>query len=151
MRSVGITIFGSAIIIASVLLLSFFIISIISVNKGFYLTHFVEVLYVVVFIALGTSGIFIIRKKNWARILFLCLMWTWFVLITYINYIILRYHPVPVSKETTLTSILFQYFLYGVVPFLISVYYLTRLGVKEQFKQGATCHYGKNRISATKV
>ena len=127
----GVTMFGTIIVMIGTFLLFYHIFIIDRFNHIF---HPAELLYFSVYVILDVTGIFIIRRKNRARILFLCLIWAWFIFISYIVYLIIRYHPFMLPKRWHLKDILFGYFSFGILPFLISIYFFTRPKVKEQFK-----------------
>ena len=95
-------------------------------------THPAFAIYSVVGIAIGTCGIFILKRKNWARILLLCLtgayMFYWILIIYAVNYLGVipgKHNPIDVIKSA---------FFFGFLPTCVIFYYLTRSKVKEQFK-----------------
>jgi len=90
----------------------------------------------IIAMSFGISGIFLIRLKNWARILFLLQMACWAILV----FMAVRsFHTRGVSSKIKETieinsKIWLWWFALGFLPAFLSGYFLTRPKVREEFK-----------------
>ncbi len=98
------------------------------------------VTFIIIAISFLVSGIFILKLRNWARILFMILMvyWVIFGLLKLfiphiIDKILLPSTVEVVYKYFELSDLLIYFIWYG-LPAIGSIYFLTRPKVKEQFK-----------------
>lgn len=116
-RSIGITLFGTFALILGLVMLT-----VSSRMMMYHLTLYTTV-YVIASLSFIGSGIFMFKRKNWARRLFLVLL-TINVFTGTQGY----YFGLLLVKS------LFVYLIFSFSPFVLSLYYLTRPRVKEQFK-----------------
>ncbi len=132
-RSVGVTVFGIVAIIISVL----HVLPCILILTTTYQIRLGDIILVIsialIGFAFGFSGIFLLRLKNWARILFMFQM-------VYLAVILIAFRPfcflmwlMKSGIEDCLKS-LFAWLVCLVLPCSIFIYFFTRPKVKEQFR-----------------
>lgn len=127
-RSIGVTLFGVSAIVLGLLTLLSEVMELIDVQdadyigNSFYVVFLTQILYAFTLIL---SGIFILKLRNWARILFLLFM----------GLRLFQGMAGLYSNRHSFLAVMLPLFLvFNLLLFIISLYFFTRPKVKTQFK-----------------
>ena len=124
-RSVGVTIFSVIMIIAGIVLI-FATYSVPLIIESFMPTAMLSLCIIII------VGIYILKRKNWARILVLWVTSLWVIVGLLTTYSSIFKTAMPGSK--LVVNIVADFLIWHFLPFVTTFYFFTRPKVREQFK-----------------
>jgi hypothetical protein len=130
-RSAGVTIVGVYAIIISFFLLYIYISVILLPSVNF----IAPLMNIIIAISIGMSGIFILRLKNWARILFIFQMIYWVIIGMRGVHALFILDFSGIGKGNNYPNAWIGFGIFSLLPAIIIIYFFTRPRVIEQFKK----------------